>query len=127
MSMMLPSDEQIIERVRRAQRYRRPLGAACTVLGLAGVALVLFLVHGLRAQSLALLEQLGRVPEPTAQRVAQVLDHARFNSGFGIGLILAGGLSGASGLAASGLVWLLVSSRKDRLLLKCWDERSTAR
>jgi hypothetical protein len=69
----LPSDEQVIERVCRAQRYRRPLGAACVILGLAGIALVFYFIHGLRAQSLEVLDQLGRLREPTTRQVAQVL------------------------------------------------------
>ena len=34
---MLPTDEQVIDRIRRWQRYRRPVGAICFVLGLAGL------------------------------------------------------------------------------------------
>jgi hypothetical protein len=126
MTTWLPTDEQVIHRVLQAQRYRRPLGALCVVLGLAGIALVAYWVHDLRAQSLAVLNQLSQVSQPTTQQVAQTMDEVRFNSGFTLGFLLAGGLAGACSLAASGFVWLVVRNRKDELLLKCWDGRAAA-
>ncbi|MEZ0265872.1 MAG: hypothetical protein ACAI43_14170, partial [Phycisphaerae bacterium] len=95
-------------------------------LGVAAVALVLYLVHDLRAQSLALLSQLDPSKTPTTQEVQRSFEHAQYNMGFGLGFSLATGLSAGAWLATSGLVWLLARSRKDRLLLRCWDGQAAA-
>ena len=121
MTRMLPTDEQVIERIRRWQRYRRPVGALCFLLGVAAVAIVLFWVHDLRAQSLALLSQLDPSKTPSTQEMQDSFEHAQYNWGFGLGFMLASGLAAGASLATSGLVWLLAQSRKDRLLLRCWD------
>lgn len=126
MTPMLPTDEQVIERIRRWQRYRRPVGALCFVLGVAAVALVLYWVHDLRSQALAFFSQLDPTKTPTTQEMQLSFEHAQYNMGFGLGFILATGLSVGTSLAASGLVWLLVQSRKDRLLLQCWDGQAVA-
>jgi len=126
MSRWVLSDDQFIERVRRWQRYRRPVGALCALLGVAGVALILYWVNDLRTRSLALLDEMRDVQNPTTQQVAQSLDHARFNIGLGLGFSLATGLAAAASLATSGVVCLLAQSRKDKLLLRCWDSRAPA-
>jgi hypothetical protein len=123
---MLPTDEQVVERIRRWQRYRRPVGAICFLLGVAAVALILYWVHDLRAQSLALLSQLDPSRTPTTQQMQRSFDHAQYNMGFGLGFGLAAGLSAGVWLATSGLLWLLTQNRKDRLLLRCWDGRPAA-
>lgn len=126
MNTFTSSDEQVIARVRWAQRYRRPLGVLCVVVGLTGIALVAYWVHDLQAQSTALFNELARAPQPTTQQVAQSIDQARFSSGFSLGFIAAAGFAGAVECAVFGLVWILVRNRKDRLLLQCWDSRAAA-
>ena len=126
MPPMLLTDEQVIERIRRWQHYRRPVGATCFVLGLSIVAIILYWVHDLREQSLALLSQLDPSRAPTTQEMQRSFDHAQYNMGFGLGFGLAAALATGASLAASGLVWLLSQSRKDRLLLRCWDGRAAA-
>ncbi len=123
---MLPTDEQIVERIRSGQRYRRPLGAVCAVLGVGGILLVLLAVRQLQTQSNAVFEELSRSPHPTTQQLAQSVDQARFGSGFEIGFMCAAGLAGASSLVASGCVWLLFTNRRDALLLKCWSRSPVA-
>jgi len=122
---MLPTDEQVIERIRSWQRYRRPVGAICFLVGLAIVAFILYWVHDLRAQTLALLSQLDPSLTP-AQEMQRSFDHAQYNMGFGLGFILAAGLSAGTSLVTSGLICLLAQSRKDRLLLRCWDGQPAA-
>lgn len=121
MNTFTPSDEQIIERVRKAERYRRPLGALCLVFGLIGIALVVYWVHDLHVQSAAIFDELAKSPQPSTQRVAQSFDAARFNTGFSLGFMAAAGLAGAAECAVFGLIWVFIRNRKDRLLLKVWD------
>jgi hypothetical protein len=117
------SDEQIIQSIRRDQRLRRPMGFACVVFGLIGVALVLYWTRDLRAQALSTFEQLSRAPRPTTQQVERAFDETRFTSGFALGCLCAAGLAGALPLAMHGLIWVFVRNRKDQLLLKLWDDR----
>jgi len=119
----MPSDEQFVRNVRQAQRCRRPLGVVLAVLGLAGVTFILCEVHSLRVRSIETLDQLSRVPHPTTQHIERTIDETRFSNGFSLGFVCAAGLAGASPLLIHGLVWAFVRSRKDQLLLKCWDER----
>ena len=127
MNTFTPSDEQVIARVRKAQRYRRPLGALCALIGLTGIELVAYWVHDLQAQSTAPFNELARAPQPTTQQVAQSVDQSRFSTGFSLGFMAAAGFAGAVECAAFGLVWILVRNRKDRLLLQCWGEVKTGR
>lgn len=120
----LLTDAQIIERIRKARRYRRPLGAVCAALGVAGVLVGLWLLHKMEAQSTALFQEFARYPNPSTQQSIKFLDEVSFSSGLAIGFSFAVGLSGACSLAVSGFVWLLVKNRCDTLLLNCWD-RST--
>ncbi len=126
MSRWVLSDDQFIERVRRWQRYRRPVGALYALLGVAGVVLILYWVNDLRTKSLSVLNEMRDMQNPTTQQVAQSLDHVRFNIGFSLGFSLATGLTAAAGLATSGVVCLLAQSRKDKLLLRCWDSQPAA-
>jgi hypothetical protein len=124
---LLPSDEDIIEGVRSSQRHRRAIGAICAVLGVSGVLLILYFVNGLYDQSKALHAEIARASQPTTQQVATSLDETCYVMGFTLGFLCAGGLAGMSSLAAHGCVWLLTGgSRKDKLLLKCWDARVAA-
>ena len=125
MTFLLPTDEQVIEHIRRWQRYLRPAGAICFLLGLAAVALILYWIHDLRAQSLAFFSQLNDIRRPTTKDVQRSFDYAQYNIGFALGFGLATGLFAGTSLATSGLVWLLTQSRKDRLLLRCWDGQPT--
>lgn len=121
----MPSDEQIIQNLRRDQRLRRPLGIIFTILGLIGAALVCYWTQDLRAQSLATFDEMSRAPHPTTQQVERAFDESRFTSGFALGSLCAAGLAGALPLAMHGLIWVFVRNRKDQLLLKLWDDRSS--
>jgi hypothetical protein len=126
MTPLRSTDAKVIERTRRWQRRRRPVGAIFLVLGLAAVALVLYWVHDLRAQSLALLAQFNPARSPTTQQMQRTFDHAQYDMGLGVGFVLAAALSVGASLATSGLVWLFTPNRKDRLLLRCWDNQDAA-
>jgi len=119
----LPTDEQVIERVRRAQRYRRLIGIICIILGLVGIAIVAYWVHALETKSLAVFHELAEKSNPTTHDVERSIDETRFSMGFTLGFISASGFTGACGLCAAGFVYVLTSNRKDRLLLKCWDSK----
>jgi len=127
MSTFTPSDELVIDRVRKEQRYRRPLGTVCVVIGLMGIGLVVYWVHDLDTQSVALFDELAKSPQPSTQHVAQSFDAVRFNTGFSLGFMAAAGLAGATECAVFGLVWITVPSSKDRLLLRVWDRQSVTK
>ena len=124
---LLPSDADIIERVRTSHRRRRAIGAVCAVLGTCGLLLILYFVDSVYNQSQALLSEVARAPQPTTQQAAVSLNETRYIMGFTLGFLCAGGLAGTSTLAALGCLWLLTGgSRKDKLLLKCWDAQLAA-
>ena len=118
------SDAQVIERVRRVRRYRRPLGLLFVAVGLAGIVSYAYLFYYFQAQSSAYFDEFARVTQPAPRQVAQSIDEARLDTRFGLGLLLGSGISGAVEFGVLGLVWILCRSRKDRLLLQCWDDRA---
>ena len=120
------TDQQIIERVRWNQRHRRTLGAVCALVGVAGVLLILYFVSNLYQKSQATLNLIAQSPSPSSQQVATSLDETRYVTGFTLGFTFAGGLTSMSVLATTGCVLLLTISRKDTLLLKCWDGHAAA-
>ena len=126
MITLLLTDEQLIDRVRRAQRYRRLIGTVCMVVGFLAIGVVVYWVNDMHARSLAILNSLARAANPTTQQVAQSLDESGFIIGFTVGVIAAGGFAGACVLSVTGLIHLLARNRKDLLLLKCWDASAPA-
>ena len=119
------TDEQIIDRLRRAQRYRRPLGIAFLCVGVVCAVLLFYFVNNMRTRSLAIFAELQPGSTPTTQQIKQTFDAAQFNIGFGLGSAFITGLTSCCSLAASGFVFLF-PNRKDRLLLECWGDRRTA-
>jgi hypothetical protein len=119
----MPTDEQIIDRIRKARRYRRAIGVACAALGLVMLLAVIFVTHRLHAQSDVVFREIGRHPRPTTQDTDDALGEARFGNGFALGFICAGGLAAASSLIVNGGFWFFATNRRDTLLLKYWDIR----
>jgi hypothetical protein len=121
------SDDALIERVRRARRYRRPLGAICLLVGLLGMALLAYWTHNMMARWQELFDELARSPSPTTQQFERGMNESRFLTGFGLGCTAAAFWAAANVCAVAGVVCLVARNRKDDLLLKCWDDRAANR
>jgi hypothetical protein len=117
------TDEQLVERIRRAQRYRRLFGVICIILGLVGIAFCAYWINALETKSLAVFHEIADPSNPTTHEVERSLDQTRFNMGFALGFISASGFAGACGLCAAGFVYALTRNRKSKLLLDRWDSK----
>jgi hypothetical protein len=118
------SDREVVEELRRAQRWRRPAGVAFIVLGLVLLALHVWGVEWTRRKVLRIAD----VSDPQPGFLRDVCHNSAllaYSVGFGTGLSL--GLKGALGavLFFSGLR-LCFGGRKDRLLLEHFDGRNRA-
>ncbi|HEV7301716.1 MAG TPA: hypothetical protein VGN72_20430 [Tepidisphaeraceae bacterium] len=123
----LPTDEQVIERLRFWQRRRRMVGVAMLVIGIAVVGGALYEVRKLHEQSVAIFAELDREAAPTTKTFEETMDQTQFNTGLMLGFLLATGLSAGASLAVTGLVCVITQNRKDRLLLQCWDDTMKSR
>lgn len=115
-AMAMPSfkpvtDEALIANLRRDERHRRWLGVVQAAFGLSLLAVV-----G------ALTAFFYR--EWTDPRSPMPVDRYAFLMGMGIGGVFAGSAFKACHLAVEGLVRAILPSRRDRLLLRLWDERA---
>ncbi len=88
--------------------------------------LVLYWVYDLRAKTQKMLAELDPRTPVTTQQVQESFDNAQYNLGFGLGFILASGLSTGASLATTGLVMVLARPRTDQLLLQYWDGETAA-
>ncbi len=117
------TDDQFIERVRKAQRYRRMAGAFCVFLGIVFGALFLYYLDNTQRQGLATLDEMQAIEQPTTQQQAQFTEHTQFYMGFGLGSLMAAGMMAAGWLVILGVVYLFTKDRKNEMLLRCWDSQ----
>jgi len=117
------TDEEIIERIRREQRYRWPIGITCAIVGIAGLVVTFSYIQLIVSLSHDMTSPME--PPPTTQQIARQLDQSRFYVGIALGFILAEGLTSFIGLAGVGL-WMFRNNRKDKMLLKYWDANRPA-
>jgi hypothetical protein len=118
------SDEQFVERVRRWQPWRRPVGAFMLLIGIGVAGLSLYRVYGLRAESMAIFSEIKRIQNPSTQSANEATTAAEFTTAMALGFVLGTGLAaGMTFIFAS--FGMLRQSRKDRLLLQAWEGSST--
>jgi hypothetical protein len=116
------TDQQFIDRVRWQQHHRRKLGALCAVIGIAGWIVLQYFVSALRQQSQDTLDAtLPRGRSPSEQSLATSVDQVRHTSSFVLGCVCGVGFMSMGSMVATGAALLLSKSRKDTLLLNCWD------
>ncbi|GEM_PF-2927059 len=123
MTLFKLTDGQVIERVRKAQRIRRPLGAFFLCAGLIGAALLGYWMHYLYAQLHTMLNELVATPHPTTQQMDKAMHETQFAVGFNFGFLAAIVWISIVQFLGLGVGWLLFRNRKDRLLLQCWDRQ----
>jgi CheY-like chemotaxis protein len=115
------TDEQLIQRIRKMQRYRRPLGLLLLFLGLVCAAIAIYYAYTLSAQSLAITQELSQSPHPTTRQVTNAFNNFDFLMSFSLGFGIASLWFYAVVCIAVGFIWLTINNRKDRLLLQHWD------
>ena len=120
------SDEQLVERIRKSQRYRRPMGSIFACLGIAWMLFAAFAVHKFHVESDAILQCLAHAPDPTQQQSLRFAGYMGVWLGFGLGFAFAFGLSIGLFLTVIGCECLLGTDRRNALLLKCWDRTPAA-
>lgn len=118
------SDREVVEELRRAQRWRRPAGVTFIVLGLLLLALHLWGAQWTRRKVLEIADMSDNQPG-TQRDLCHNSALLSYAEGFGTGLSL--GFKGALGalLFFSGLR-LRFGGRKDRLLLQHFDGHNEA-
>jgi len=113
------SDSELVEELRRAQRWRRPAGVTFAVLGLLLLALHVWRYDWTRRKVLEIADLSNTQPRPVRDACHSSALLA-YTEGFGTGLST--GLFGAFGtLLLFSSVRLRFGGRKDRLLLQHYD------
>src|SRR5690606_28926893 len=115
--------EQFIERIRWGQRHRRSMGILFLILAVLMVGLAFYWINDLEQRSRDIFQSLDAEPVPTTQQFEQTKDEAKFGMGFFLGFALASMLASGGSLGIAGLT-LLFGRRREKLLLKYWDDRA---
>jgi len=112
------TDDQLINRIRTAQRHRRTAGVLWAVLGVGLLMLCLFLALRVDRQFNWIDHELHHGEQLTSQQLNERAVDFYWGAGLGLGFAVV--LYSSAGLILLGLTWML-PNRRDRLLLKCWD------
>jgi len=114
------SDREVVEELRREQRWRRPLGVAFIALGLLLTPLFLWKAEWTRRKVLEIADAADRPgTQPDLCHNSALLAYTEgFVTGSSTGLGLLSGVTALVGGAR-----LLFGGRKARLLLQCFDDR----
>jgi len=114
------SDSEIVERLRRVQRWRRPAGLAFIIFGLALLALHVWGQAWTRRKVLQIVDALSETPRVTPQDICRSAALFAYAEGFHSGFSLSFGGSLGAVLLFSGLN-LRFGGRQDRLLIQHFD------
>jgi hypothetical protein len=131
MFQWLPTDQQRIERIRRWQKYRRPMGIAAALVSFAGCILIFYYLVQFRSEiTMGFSPEEIQAIESRDSKAAQAANNMdgklNFDMGFALGLSFAIGIWSTAGLGIMGIMMILLKNRKDQLLLKCWDRHATS-
>jgi hypothetical protein len=118
------TDEEFIARVRTWQTARRYVGAALCVLGIVVAVVCGWWGKQLCDQALE-SDPVRIIEQPNEQDVQVLVDETRFYSGLILGFAVGQGLWSGALLAITGFGLLVFTDRKSRLLLDCWDAKSS--
>jgi hypothetical protein len=112
---MRMTEQQLVERLKRQhewrQRWRKPVGMGVMLIGFAIMGCCLWLIGDLRNQVV--------VADDDQSRAAYV-------TGFCLGALTGAGIFVGGFISASGAILFSAPYWKERLILRLWDQRSTA-
>jgi hypothetical protein len=118
------SDREVVDALRRTERWRRPVGLAFIVLGL---LLLAFHVGGeawMRRKALQVADALSEVHRVRPADIRDLSGATAYAVGFRSGLLLGQGVVIAAIFLITG-VQLRFGGRKDRLLIRHFDPAKT--
>lgn len=120
MKSMFPTDAEVITRIRKQHQYRRLIGIPLIVLGVVGTAIFFYMLNEFDSKTRKLVATLKSASPPTTQMMQSVFDQIQFNFGLTIGFVFGFGMFTCLAVIAIGASFI-ITSRRDRLLLRCWD------
>lgn len=121
MSLFRKTDDELVEHIRRQQRWQRPTAIALMVLGSAAAIIAMCFVYSLQQKWFTTIETSRATSQPTTQQVDAIFDEFQFTAAFGMGFSVGVGLGWAILMTSTGAGMLWIQRRRDRLLLQAWD------
>ncbi len=120
MMFQAPTDGQVIEQVRRQERWRPRIAGVFIVVGLAGLAFTIVMGHHIYNTMLGSLNWAYQHIPPGPHQSCQLFNEVGYKRGFLIGMTLLGGFTTFFSMAFNGFL-MTIRDRKNQLLLRCWD------
>ena len=114
------SDREVVEELRRAQGWRRPVGVAFILFGLLLLAVQVWRGEWTRRKVLQIVDDVSDLQPGTPRDVCHNSALLAYAEGFGTGLSVGFGAA-LGGLLFSAGLRLRFGGRKDRLLLEHFD------